>query len=239
MKKIFYMIIAFVVMASFMSCGDDKDDNPTVKPVATGTMTDNEGHVYKWVRIGNQDWMAENLKCGTPFYDLTVLTAWGTLKKIVNVTDFGMAKQYLTDFGNYYSYKQALDNCPEGWRLPFDEDWKKLETALGMKRNDADQEGWRNGAANLMIQTVEQGTGLNLRFGGELCKWGYESDTDASVDTYRQYDEGMYWTSTADTTKENECVFYRKIMPNINKVERHSATTFARYFSVRYVRDAK
>lgn len=236
MKKVFYMFIAIIVMASFVSCGDE-NDILTVKPVATGTMVDKEGNEYQWVRIGSQDWMAENLKCGTPYYELTETTAWGWENYIVGISDFGMAQQYLVDFGNYYSYEQALENCPEGWRLPSDDDWKRLENVLGISSRDTEKEGWRSGAAYLMIQTGEQGTGLNLRFGGELCKWGYGNDTDNSVKTYRQYDEGVYWTSTLDAGKSNECVFYRRIMPNINKVERHSATTFAHYFCVRYMRD--
>lgn len=237
MKMVFYMFIAIIAMTLFVSC-EDNNDILAVKPVATGTMVDKEGNEYKWVRIGSQDWMAENLKCGTPYYELTEKTAWGSITHIVGISDFGMAQQYLVDFGNYYSYQQALKNCPEGWRLPADDDWKKLEIALGMSSGDTEKEGWRSGAANLMIQTGEQGTGLNLRFGGELCKWGYGNDANNSVKTYRQYDEGIYWTSTIDTGKSNECVFYRRIMPNIDKVERHSATTFAHYFCVRYMRDA-
>lgn len=238
MKKLLYIMILFVSVLSFTACGS-KDDGTVVKPSSNGTMTDKEGNTYKWVRIGNLDWMAENLKCGTPYYDLTTLTAWGTMKPLVEITNFGMAQQYFKTFGNYYNYSQAVENCPEGWRLPTDEDWKELETTLGMSQGDADNQGWRNGAAFLMAQTEEQGTGLYFLFGGELCKWGYMNYNDGTVKTYRQYDEGMYWTSTVDKSKENECVYYRKIMPNINQVERHSATTFAHYFSVRYVRDSK
>lgn len=237
MKKVFYMFIAIMVTTSFVSCRED-NDILSVKPAVTGTMLDKEGNQYKWIRIGTQDWMAENLKCGTPYYELTEETTWGGENYIVGISDFGMAQQYLVDFGNYYSYEQALDNCPKGWRLPSDEDWMKLENALGMSSDDTGKEGWRNGAARLMIQTSEQGTGLNLRFGGELCKWGYGSDTDNSVRTYRQYDEGVYWTSTVETKKNEKCVFYRRIMPNIDKVERHSTSIFAHYFSVRYIRDA-
>ena len=239
MKKLFYILILVVALISYTSCSNDKDDNISVKPSATGTMTDKEGNEYKWVRIDKLDWMAENLKCGMPYYDLTAVSDWGWLDNVVVVSDLKQAKQYLADFGNYYSYQQALDNCPAGWRLPSDQDWKQLEMALGMKHNNAEREGWRDGAASLMIQSIDQGTGLNLRFGGELCKWGNINDNDKTVKPYRQYDEGMYWTSTVDSTMSNPCVFYRKIMPQINKVERRSATTFAHYFCVRYVRDVK
>ena len=31
-----------------------------------------------------------------------------------------------------YTYEGALKAVPEGWRLPTDDDWKKLEATLGM-----------------------------------------------------------------------------------------------------------
>lgn len=33
-------------------------------------------------------------------------------------------------FGRYYTYEEALDACPEGWRLPSDNDWAELANAV-------------------------------------------------------------------------------------------------------------
>lgn len=239
MKKLVYFVWLMCGFLMMQACSDDESD-PVVTPAQTGTMTDKDGNTYPWVRLGNLDWMAENLKSGVPFYEQTTVNMLGRTVSLVTETTEEAVRQYEKDFGNYYTYQQALDNCPDGWRLPTDEDWKNLEQALGMSVKNSDADGWRNGAASLMEQTAEQGTGLNLRLGGEFCKWGYDgnSTTDSVVKPYRQYECGLYWTSTRDTTKE-ERVWYRKIMSGRNQVERRKMATFAHLLSVRYVRDAK
>ena len=51
---------------------------------------------------------------------------------------------YAEKYGLLYTYDAALKALPDGWRLPTDEDWKKLETELYM---DGDELGlleqWR------------------------------------------------------------------------------------------------
>ena len=230
-KILFWVALVCVTFVS-QACHDDESE-PVVVPSQTGTMTDKDGNSYHWVRLGDLDWMAENLRAGTPFYEQMTadssgyLVQYGTLEEAVNM---------LNSYGNYYTYAQALENCPDGWRLPTDDDWKNLERTLGMKH--VDDEGWRDGAADLLVQTAEGGTGLGLKYGGELCKWGYGSQTDSIVKPYRQEEFGLYWTATKDTTTE-ERVWYRRIMSGLNKVERRKMATFAHYLSVRYVRDAK
>lgn len=232
MKRILYFICLMIVSLGFTSCGGD-DDDPVVKPTQTGTMTDNDGNQYKWVRIGGLDWMAENLNSGAPYYLWESEDEWGDYGYTIYAGDRVKSATYYKTFANYYTYKQALDNAPEGWRLPTDDDWKALEKELGV--SDVDQMGWRNGGGLLMVQTLEQGTGLNLRFGGELCRRGspyYLQETHIM-------DYGMYWTATEDKSNDVESVIFRRILPYQDKVERNICTIEDRYLSVRYVRDAK
>ena len=58
-----------------------------------------------------------------------------------------------------YSYDAALAAVPEGWRLPSDEDWLKLEMTLGMNPSEAEQfDTWRGrGLATLMNENGESG----------------------------------------------------------------------------------
>lgn len=39
-------------------------------------------------------------------------------------------------FGRYYSYEEALTACPDGWRLPSEEDWLSLCEAVGSAVSD-------------------------------------------------------------------------------------------------------
>lgn len=227
------MFVIVVIIFTTMACGTD-DDVFEVQPDAVGLMKDNEGNEYKWVSIGGLDWMAENLKCGIPYYEQKSENSWGELNYTFEVPSLKDAKQIWETFGNYYSYKEALDNCPPGWRLPTDDDWKKIELAFGMSVDDADKTGWRNGAGMLMAQSLDKGPGLDLRYGGELCNYVY-----SDVGLFHEYDYGMYWTSTPDSTSAEEAVFIRKITPNQNKVQRLAALTDKRWLNVRYVRNSK
>lgn len=233
MKNLLYLI-CLVATLGFTSCSSN-DSEPVVKPSQTGTMTDKDGNEYQWVRIGSLDWMASNLKCGTPYYDLMTTDYWGDYTALVEINNkANTLKQYAT-FGNYYTYDEAVANAPAGWRLPTDDDWKALEKELGV--SNIDELGWRDGGGYLIIQTLEQGTGLNLRYGGELCHFGY--GTESNIKECHVYDYGMYWTSTKDTTMVEESAFFRKVMPYHNQIERNSAATAYRYCNVRYVRDAQ
>lgn len=233
MKKILYLTCLIAGMC-FTACSNDNSEL-FVKPTKTGTMNDKDGNEYQWVRIGNLDWMASNLKSGTPYYDLMSLGIWGNYQNAITITNRANTLLYYSTFGNYYTYDDAVANAPDGWRLPTDDDWKALEKELGV--SNIDSLGWRNGGGILAVQTLEQGTGLNLRFGGELCHYGTNTDTD--VFEYHVYDYGMYWTATKDTTMTAECAYFRKVMPYRNQIERNSATIAYRYCNVRYVRDAE
>jgi uncharacterized protein (TIGR02145 family) len=109
---------------------DDLSDN-------SGTFTDErDGEVYKWVKIGGQVWMAENLKA-TKYAD-------GSSIPMVNNSKWYKLKSdaycfYKKDINNILIYG-ALYNwhavntgklCPEGWHVPSDSEWTILENFLG------------------------------------------------------------------------------------------------------------
>jgi len=79
------------------------------------TFTDSrDSKVYKWVKIGNQVWMAENLSYnaeGSKCYD----------------DDESNCQKY----GRLYDWSNAKSACPEGWHLPSDAEWKTLVDSAG------------------------------------------------------------------------------------------------------------
>lgn len=76
-----------------------------------GTFTDaRDGQVYKYTTIGNQVWMAENLK-----YDDGSVCAEGTC----------------SSKGRIYGMQNALVACPAGWHLPSNEEWSVLFNNVG------------------------------------------------------------------------------------------------------------
>lgn len=233
--KMQYMVIGllFALTLGCLSACSDDDDLSTVVPTASGMMQDKDGNEYKWVRIGKLDWMAENLHCGTPYYEQDRNDPkWDDWSSLSLPADIPTCQQMYKTFGNYYSLQEALDNVPDGWRLPTDEDWKNLEKSLGMKSSDLDREGWRKGASFLMTQENE-GTMLNMRFGGCICYFGY------SVSLYHYYDFGYYWSSTSTLVNNEPAAYARQITPGTNAVNRLQILQEHRFLSVRYVRDAQ
>jgi len=81
----------------------------------TGQLTDNrDGITYKWVKIGNQVWMAENLNYNTP-----------------SSRCYDNNSSNCSKYGRLYTWEAAMKACPPGWHLPSDAEWTILTTSLG------------------------------------------------------------------------------------------------------------
>lgn len=102
----------------------------------SSTLTDpRDGKTYKTVKIGNQIWMAENLRFKTD-------NSW---------VFFESEEMDGESNGRFYTWfdavkpadKSSRDICPPGWYIPSDADWKKLEITLGMSQMEADGIGAR------------------------------------------------------------------------------------------------
>jgi uncharacterized protein (TIGR02145 family) len=120
-------IIGILIIIA-ISCKKSKDQNIFI-PTEKGTVTDIDGNVYKTVKIGNQWWMAENLKT-TKYNDGTSIplvinnTAW------VNKATSGYCWYYNdTSYKNIYGalYNWYTVNtgklAPAGWHIPTDAEW--------------------------------------------------------------------------------------------------------------------
>jgi len=116
----------------------------------TGTVTDIDGNVYKTIKIGNQWWMAENLKVthyrnGDAIPNVTDSTEWRNL--ITGAyCNYDNDENNVDTYGrlyNWYAVNDGRNIAPVGWHVPSDEEWKQLEIYLGMSQSDADEIGWR------------------------------------------------------------------------------------------------
>ena len=128
-------ILLMVLTLVQPSCEKNKDITGD-----SGTFIDSrDGHEYKWIGIGKQRWMAENLaylpnvspptsgSSTDPYY--YVYDYQGTDVNEAQATD-----NYQT-YGVLYNWPAALEACPDGWHLPSDDEWKELEIFLGMSHD--------------------------------------------------------------------------------------------------------
>jgi len=95
-----------------------------------GSIADIEGNIYRIIQIGNQIWMAENLRT-TTFNDGSKISGFSW-------PDYKIS--YKETYGAFYDHYTVNTGklCPTGWHVPTDEEWKEMEMALGMSRASAD-----------------------------------------------------------------------------------------------------
>ena len=235
MKSLIYSLAIGVVMAAGTSCSDDK--LPSVTPADRGTVTDDQGNVYNWVRLGDQMWTTSNAKNGTSLAEAVYYNNFGwrnVLSSDQAIEEY--ETNYLPVYGNMMTMEDAVESAPEGWRLPTDEDWKKLERVLGM--TDVDSKGYRGYGVAFALMNTDSGAELSLGFGGgcfPIKNYGWIKINQDFVGEH-----GYYWTSTIDDSYQEDysMAYFRKITANYGKVDRDCMRTDS-YLSVRWVKDVK
>jgi uncharacterized protein (TIGR02145 family) len=146
-----------------------------------GIITDErDGAYYKWTKIGEQIWMAENLKYTLPEH-----------------ADMDKSIGFSAYRGRYYNYPQAMTSCPKGWHLPSDAEWQEMELIAGVWPMDLNVEG------NFSRVGIDTLPGFELMFGSRLMfnahLAGSVSKHQFSQGRYDQNDVGsraFFWTST-------------------------------------------
>ena len=206
------LIIPGLILIQMVSC---KKEDPI-------TVTDIDGNTYYATTIGNQIWMAENLKA-TRLNDKTSITLVPS-----NSTWISATKPFYCWFSNDTSNKAlygALYNnfavqteklCPSGWHVPSNDDFKALEKSLGMSQVEADSLGWRGTDQGKKMKSRtgwnDNGNGTN-KSGFNGLAGGYRYGMDGGY-----YDWGavsFWWTSTK---KSATLGLYRRLDYNQNQV---------------------
>lgn len=239
MNKIFlHMVIGAVALFTVACDSDDKLKD--IVPATSGTVTDDMGNVYRWVQIGDQQWTTENARNGVSMTEAQYFDILSAEYEYVFDDDDAdyLLEDYIPVYGNLMTYDEAVKSAPEGWRLPTDEDWKKLEATLGMK--DADKEGIR-GEAGVGYKLQEMGTGCDmaLTLHGGINKKKVYGWYEFTLDNMKEY--GWYWTATEGPIV-NESVptaWYRKVFSSNGGVDRRYGSTADKLMAVRWVRDIK
>lgn len=110
-----------------------------------GIVADIDGNIYQTVMIGNQEWMAENLRVKTynngdpisgPLQDDDWANAGANGQAVYGIFKLGRpgtdgietTAQMVDFYGKLYNwYVVETENiCPAGWRVPGSEDWDEL-----------------------------------------------------------------------------------------------------------------
>ena len=133
----------------------DPSSEPETFNCGTTPVRDHEGHEYRTVQIGDQCWMAENLRTTTSPNSRNFLQAGSadSFTQAYYYDNTNTATNYnipLEARGLYYNWAAVVDTvfesdeasnvvftgnrrgiCPEGWHLPSYDEWTMLENYVG------------------------------------------------------------------------------------------------------------
>ena len=198
-RKMILMIAAFAVVAlSLTACGHEggneeeggggsgSQEYPSTADVIRNAVKDIDGNKYDAVKIGNQVWMASNLR-STRYADGTSIplgeitsdtepyryapgTAQSNEENMVNVPAYG----YLYNWAAVMHGAASSDAnpsrvqgiCPKGWHVPSDAEWTQLTDYMAT-RPEYMSSGNRDHLAKALAAT-----------------WGWESSSDPDAVGY-------------------------------------------------------
>jgi len=187
-----------------------------------GTVSDGTGNTYQTVFIGEQEWMAENLRTtkysnGDNILHVTNGGEWANLN-VGAWSWYENDSSYDQPHGKLYNWFAVDDSrglCPPGWRLPSFSDWQNLqayvgETTSGGEFKEAGTDFWNNpnaGATNASGFTA-LGSGIRSKQGnfsgfGDFGNWWSSTSDDFIFDAwYFQIFAGIPFSRISATGKE-------------------------------------
>jgi len=225
-----------------------------------GTVTDVDGNSYATIQIGDQVWMAENLKAthyadGAPIPEVSSADEWVALTPDPDLKAYCWYDNIAASgdtAGALYNWAAAVKGeagsdlvpsgiqgvCPDGWHLPSDGEWKELEMFLGMNQTDADKTEWRGSSEGGDLKEAGfsgwsiPNTGGSNASGFTAIPGGFRSNS-GSFYSFHQY--ASYWTATG-ALSDDEMAWYRTLYYNNEQVYRQYKIR-TQGFSVRCVKD--
>ena len=216
----FYSLILMSVamLLTAISCEKDKDDSAI-------TVTDSDGNVYQTVKIGDQVWMAENLKTtkyrdGSDIPLISDTLVWGSLV----TPGYTWYKNDINNkniYGGLYNWHAVNTGmlAPAGWHVATHADWTTLQdycidngfnyedavTGNNFAKALASSSGWtpstNTGAVgNNDYPEKRNATKFNAVAGGRILNTSYNYDKSF----------GYWWTSTAynDTAAWSRVIYF-------------------------------
>ncbi|MEE8585715.1 MAG: FISUMP domain-containing protein [Acidobacteriota bacterium] len=107
-----------------------------------------DGQSYPTVQIAGMTWMAKNLN----FASKESYCYQGSTENCLR-------------YGRLYRWEAALSACPPGWHMSTEYEWQALELAMGISRQELNQEGNRGSSQGARLKEGGD-SGFNAQMGG-------------------------------------------------------------------------
>ncbi len=255
------LFIIFLILSLFGCVEKDKKDFDS-SSLKVGTVVDIYGNEYDFIRIGDQDWMSENLRVsryndGTEILSGLSNEEWEKTKEgaysiysheIIEGID--SEENMLESYGKLYNWYAVSDDrglCPEGWRVPVDEDWLELTSYLVENYKEITNENVANALKSCrQVDTPLEGkydTDEHPRWDADDIndvkrdKFGFSALPGGLRDSYGEFQKlghyGIWWSAN-----EEEGTWGRYMTYNLGNIFR-SYGNKSYGFSVRCVRNVE
>ncbi|MEZ5106154.1 MAG: FISUMP domain-containing protein [Draconibacterium sp.] len=225
----------------------------------SGTFIDSrDGNEYKWIQLGTQTWMAENLRWVEEVWPTDEISSTTPRYYVYNYNDFDTPAAKLTNnyqtYGVLYNWPAASlvtigsnsipsgiqGVCPSGWHLPSDAEWSILENYL------IDNNYGYSGADNIAKSMASKTSWVASSTEG-LPGFDPESNNSSGFNGmpggwlvndspfFFNLGEGGHWWSATETSGSDEA-WQRSLSVYYKKLDNYSMTKNAG-LSVRCVKD--
>jgi uncharacterized protein (TIGR02145 family) len=243
---LFYPLITIeALLMLIISCKKD-DNNPGNltndktqavfnSSLTYGTMTDQDGNIYRTITIGTQTWMAENLRTtkyrnGDAIPEVTDNTVWtnsitGAYCNYKNTKN----NDTIATFGRLYNWFSVSDSrniAPSGWHVPTEDEWTTLITYLGFENTGGKLKELGTAHWGTPNTGAENSNGFTALPGGSRGISG-------KFDKISDYG---YWWSSSEFYYNKNVAWYRYINYNSSDINKYYISEWFG-FSVRCLKD--
>ena len=203
------ILLGFIAIGllTIVGCRTSKRSISTIKDV--------DGNSYKTVKIGTQEWMAENL-------NLEHLSNGDVIQEAKTDSEWEKAgennepawcyydndNQYDTIYGKLYNWYaiETGELCPTGWHVPTDAEWTLLENYLA---SNGHREETRGAALKSKSGWKDKGDGTSGN-GTDVYGWlGLPGGTRYNNFDFSNIGAGGFWWSSSQF--KTNIAWYRKL----------------------------
>lgn len=188
--------ITYTGAASTTAVNSSAISTPSIPESPVSTVIDIDGNVYKTIRIGQQTWMAEDLRVtkfnnGTPISIVSDSKLWSSIDIPAYSWYDNITPDVASKYGalyNGYVVESSSKVCPNGWRIPTKDDWDSLikfyggAEIAGGKLKEAGISNWYK--PNSGAETENVFMALPVGYRNSTGSFSFRGGT------------GLWWTST-------------------------------------------
>ncbi|MCK5147416.1 hypothetical protein KAR48_11705 [bacterium] len=193
MKKRSVPYIISLTMPLFLAFAADQAESRS--------LIDHEGYTYKTVKIGEQVWMAENLK--------TEFSPEGL--KPDGIFAYENDERHAHVYGRLYTHEAAVNLCPEGWKLPSQLDIENLVIGVAEQYSSVDFKS--RSTAGILLKgegaycwRPSQNPGLDTG-GFDAIPAGYRNGALDYANFCELGETAVFWSSTASQNRRSAWSF--------------------------------